>query len=113
VQVVLSPKQEFSPTSELVSLMETFRMMMNDCIRIGLAQNKTSFMSLRYACYPELQKYNIASAYKNNAISRAAGILSNYRKLLRKGRTPKIPYCRNVILTTCKGFVLRIEGNLR
>jgi putative transposase len=91
--------------------METFRQMLNDCIRIGIAQKKTSFMSLRYACYPELQKYAIAPAYKNNAISRASGILSNYRKLLKKGRRVKTAYCRNAILTTCKGFTLRIEGN--
>ena len=51
--------------------METFRRMLNDCIRIGLEENKTSFLSLRYACYPKLKDYKIVSAYKNNAISRA------------------------------------------
>lgn len=52
-----------------------------------------------------------ASAYKNNAISRANGILSNYRKLLKKGKNVRIPYCFRPMLTTCKGFVLRLEGN--
>ena len=85
--------------------------MLNDCIRIGLAQNKTSFMSLRYACYPELKKYTIASAYKNNAISRANGILSNYRKLLRKGKQTKTPHCWRPMITTCKGFVMKLRGN--
>ena len=91
--------------------METFRQMLNECIRIGLSENKTSFMALRYACYPELKKYEINSAYKNNSISRANGILSNYRKLLKKGRKVRTPYCWKPMLTTCKGFVLRVEGN--
>lgn len=118
---VLSVKQGYTPDENLLSIMESFRLMLNDCIRIGLEQNKTSFMSLRYACYPKLARYNgIASAYKNNAISRAAGILSNYRKLLKKrkivakngkNRYPRIPHCLKPILTTCKGFGLRLERN--
>src|SRR5579864_6894383 len=67
--------------------METFRRMLNDCIKIGLEENKTSFMSLRYACYPKLKAYNIASAYKNNAISRASGILSSYKKAIEERKT--------------------------
>lgn len=30
---------------------------------------------------------------------------------MKKGKKVRPPYCRNPILTTCKGFVLRIEGN--
>lgn len=109
--MLLSVKQQFFPDERLLSLMETFRYMLNNCVRIGLSQNKTSLMSLRYACYPELKKYQIASAYKNNAISRANGILSNYRRLLRKGKKPRIPHCWKPMITTCKGFVLRLEGD--
>jgi len=105
VRVLSSVSQPFVPEPKLSSAMETFRQMLNDCIRIGLAENKTSFMSLRYACYPKLKNYHIASAYKNNAISRASGILSNYRRLVkkRKGRIRK-PYCWKPMLTTCYGF---------
>ena len=85
--------------------------MLNECIRIGLAENKTAFMSLRYACYPKLKGYKIASAYKNNAISRASGILSNYKKLLGKGRQVKKPYCWKPILTTCYAFKFK-EGSI-
>ena len=92
-------------------MMDTFRRMLNECIRIGLDQNKTSFLQLRYACYPKLKDYDIASAYKNNAISRAGGILSNYRKLLKKGKKVSVPYCWKPTLTTCRGFVLRREGS--
>ena len=90
--------------------MEIFRQMLNECIRIGLAENKTSFLSLRYACYPKLKDYKIAAAYKNNAISRAAGILLIYRKLLKKGRRVRKPYCWKPILTTCYDF--KLKGDL-
>jgi putative transposase len=92
--------------------METFRRMLNDCIRIGLAENKTSFMSLRYACYPKLKKYDSPAVYKNNAISRASGILSSYRKLLKKGKRVKKPYCWQPVLTTCYGFKLNKENSI-
>ncbi|MDG6995952.1 MAG: transposase [Nitrososphaerota archaeon] len=109
-QIVLSVKQDFSPDERLYFLMNTFRQMLNDCIRIGLAQNTTSFMSLRYSCYPELSKYDVPSAYKNNAISRASGILSNFRKLLKKGKHSKTPYCKKPMFTNCRGLTLRLEG---
>ncbi|MHB2036978.1 MAG: IS200/IS605 family accessory protein TnpB-related protein, partial [Nitrososphaerales archaeon] len=111
LKVLESVKQNFSPNEKQFSMMDTFRRMLNDCIRIGLDQNKTSFLQLRYACYPKLKNYDIASAYKNNAISRASGILSNYRRLLKKGKKVSVPYCWKPMLTTCRGFVLRLEGN--
>ena len=111
MQVLESVNQPFIPEERLSSAMEMFRKMLNDCIRISLAENKTSFMALRYACYPQLKDYEIASAYKNNAISRANGILSSYRKLLKKGRRVKKPYCLKPILTTCYGFKFK-EGSI-
>ncbi len=106
-----SVSQSFNPNEQLCSTMEIFRQMLNECIRIGLAENKTSFMSLRYACYLKLKKYNTPAAYKNNAISRASGILSNYRKLLKKGKRVQKPYCWKPILTTCYGFKFK-EGSI-
>ncbi|MGA2875181.1 MAG: transposase [Nitrososphaerales archaeon] len=104
MRVLESVIQPFVADEKLSSMMDTFRTMLNDCIRIGLAENTTSFMSLRYACYQKLKDYEIASAYKNNAISRANGILSSYRKLLKKGRKIKTPYCWKPVLTTCFSF---------
>ena len=87
--------------------METFRQIVNDCIRIGLEQNVTSLKSLSIVCYPQLKKYVIDSRYKLCAISRASGILRNYRKLKRKGRDVKIPYCTKPVLTTCYGLKVK------
>jgi putative transposase len=112
VRVLLSVRQTFASDRSLLSLMESFRLMLNDCITIGLKENKTSLKSIQSVAYPELKKYNIASAYKNNAMSRARGILSNYRKLNKKRKDPaKAPHCQKPILTTCRGFTLRLDGN--
>jgi putative transposase len=82
-------------------MMETFRQMVNECIRIGLEQNKTSMKSLSLVCYPMLKEYSILSYYKLCAISRASGILANYRKLAKKGRRVKHPHCIKPFLLDC------------
>lgn len=87
--------------------MEIFRQMLNDCIRIGLQLNKTSMKSLSLASYSKLKRYQILSCYKVCAIPRAAGILSNYRKLLKKGKKIRKPYCKKAVLTTC--YQIRIQ----
>lgn len=114
MRVLESVSQNFIPDKKLLALMDTFRRMVNDCIRIGLEQNRTSMKSLSLATYPYLKQYDIKSYYRLCANSRAAGILSNYRKLLKKrGRRKKgkIPCCTKPTLTTC--YQISIEnGNL-
>jgi putative transposase len=72
--------------------------------------------ALSLVAYPKLKPYTIGSAYKLCAISRAAGILRNYRKLVRK-HPVRTPYCTRATLTTCYGLRvvgtnLKIPGNL-
>jgi len=85
--------------------------MTNDCIRIGLAEDKTSLKALSVACYPKLKSYQLSSAYKLCAISKANGIINRYRKLSREHHM-KTPYCSRKSLTTCYG-VRVINGALR
>ncbi len=106
-----SVKQRFIPDPRILQLMEIFRLMTNHCIRIGLAEGKTSLKSLSLACYPKLKTYETASAYKLCAISKAAGILSSYRKLCRKHHV-KEPYCTRPSLTTCYRVKI-LAGKLR
>ena len=106
-----SVKQRFIPDQRILRLMETFRLMTNQCIRIGLVEGKTSLKSLSFACYPKLKIYEAASAYRLCAISKAAGILSSYRKLSRKHHV-RDPYCRRLSLTTCYGVKI-LAGKLR
>ncbi len=91
-------------------MMEIFRQVSNECIRIGLDANKTSLKSLSLACYPRIKNYPLNSAYKLCAISRAAGILTNYRKLSKKHKVRR-PYCTRPSLITCYGLKLR-DGKL-
>ena len=58
--------------------------MLNDCIRIGLAENVTSLKSLSLKAYRQLSGYDVASYYELCAISATTGILRNYRKAKRK-----------------------------
>ncbi len=104
-------KQRFNPDERVLQMMQTFRQMTNDCIRIGLAEGKTSLKTLSLACYPKLKRYEAQSAYKLCAISKAAGILKHYRKL-SKTHLVRTPYCIRITLTTCYGLKLQ-AGKLR
>ncbi len=110
VQVVKAVKQRYSPSEQTLNLLEDFRLMMNDCIRIGVRENATSMNALSLKCYHALNQYDLASCYRLTAISKAAGILHNYRKQLRKNpnTSMKTPYVRKMQLVDCYGF--RIQG---
>lgn len=57
----------------MLNMMNTFRKMINDCIRTGLKNNKTSMKSLSILCYPMLKACRIDSRYKLRTISKTAG----------------------------------------
>lgn len=78
-------RQGYTPNDDLLSLLEEFRHMLNECIRIGLRENLTNLKALSVKAYGHLSRYD-AMSYKLCAISRAAGILRNYRKAGRRGR---------------------------
>lgn len=84
MRAVKSVKQNYIATPEILSLLEEFRKMVNDCIRIGLAENITSMQSLSKKAYHQLKRYDIPTRYRLTAISKATGILRNYRKTLKK-----------------------------
>ena len=80
--------------------MEEFRQMVNLSIGIGLEAGKTSLKSLSLVCYHRLKVFSTRSEYRLCAISRAAGILKNYRNLSKKHRV-RVPYCHRAGLTIC------------
>jgi putative transposase len=108
---VKSVKQSFSAEA-LLPLMETFRLMVNDCIRIGLQNDASTMKRLSKLCYAELARYDIISYYKLHAISKAAGILANRKQSIRRGYPTKIPYLKKGILVSCYGFKM-IDGELQ
>jgi len=97
-------KQHYSPTEEILAAMETFRRMVNDCLRIGLENEASTLKKLSKLCYPALDKYHIISYYKLHAISKAAGILSNRKQSIKRGYPTKTPYMRRASLVSSYGF---------
>ena len=104
--------QKYSPSTELLRLMESFRMMANECIEIGMRNDVSSLGKLSKLCYVGLAKHGTLSYYRLTAMSRAAGILSARKKSMKRGRITKSPYVDRPSLVSCYGFGI-IDGVLR
>ena len=96
-----SVNQNYEPSEEVLDLLDTFRTMTNDCVRIGLANNASTLKRLSLLCYKELSRYNIVSYYKLHAISRAAGMLASRKKSIMRGVATKDPYAVRPQLVSC------------
>jgi len=107
MRAVKAVQQHYTPGPEILQMLEQFRQMLNDCVRIGLAENVTSLKSLSSKAYNQLATYDAMSYYKLCAISKATGILGNHRKARRKNPETKEPYARRLQLTTCYGFKIK------
>jgi putative transposase len=107
-----SIKQHYTPTPELFLMMETFRQMVNDCIRIGLENDVSAMKRLSQLSYKQTGKYNVVNYYRLCAISHAAGILANRKKSMKRGLQPKQPYASRPLLISCYGFKI-VNGVLR
>jgi len=112
MQAFKAVKQIYTPSPELLDLLNAFKKMVNDCIRIGLAENATSMRTLSKKAYHELAGYDVPTYYRLTAISKAAGILRNYRHALRKYPKANKPYADKLMLTDCYGFKIT-SGKLR
>jgi putative transposase len=106
-----SVKQNFQPSTQVLSLMEDFREMTNACIGIGLTLENNDrpppMRRLALASYERLGHYGGYSKYRLTAISKAAGILSARAKSIKRGFPTKTPYLSKPMLVSCYGF--RIE----
>lgn len=85
-------------------MLEAFRKMVNDCIRIGLSNSVSTRGKLCQLSYHQLSRYDTLTYYKLCAISRAAGVLANRRKSIKRGYRTKDPYMKKSILISCYGF---------
>lgn len=109
MQAVKAVKQNYVPTPEILGLLDEFRKMVNDCIRIGLEQNLTSMKSLSLKAYHQLERYDVPTHYRLTSISKAAGLLRNYRKILKKQLYANKPYASKLMLTDC--YLFKILGD--
>lgn len=112
MQVLKAVCQYYEPSNEILSLLEEIRKMVNDCIRIGLAENVTSLKALSKKAYHQLARYNVPTRYRLTAISKTTGILRNYRKTLRKHPKAKQPHATKPMLIDCYAFKIN-DGKLR
>jgi len=85
-------------------MMETFRQMVNECIRMGLDSNISTLGKFSSNHYHALKKYDIQAKYKLTAMSQACGRLSQMKRSIREGKTPKTPYIQKPYLVSCYGF---------
>ena len=88
----------------MLGLLEVFRRMVNESIRIGIANDVSSLRKLSLLSYNQLAYYDSPSCYKLCAISRAAGILSSRKKSLRRGFPTREPYAVRPQLISCYSF---------
>ena len=78
---VKSVWQYYVPVDDVLRLLDVFRRMVNDSIRIGLLNDASSLRRLSLLSYNQLAHYDSPSCYKLCAISRAAGILAARKKV--------------------------------
>ena len=101
---VKSVRQNHAPPEDLLGLLDVFRRMVNDSIRIGLLNDTSSLRKLSLLAYNQLARYDSPSYYKLCAISRAAGILAARKKSTRRGFPSNVPYSTRPQLVSCYGF---------
>src|SRR5882762_8242358 len=101
---VKSVWQHYAPTRDVLGLLEVFRRMLNESIRIGIANDASSLRRLSLLSYNQLAQYDSPSCYKLCAISRAAGILSSRKKSLKRGFRPRTLYSVRQQLVSCYRF---------
>ena len=54
MRAVKAVQQHYTPGPQILQMLEQFRQMLNDCVRIGLAENVTSLKSLSTKAYNQL-----------------------------------------------------------
>lgn len=96
MQAVKAVQIPYEPTGEVLSLLETFRDMVNYCIHIGLERGITSRFSLSKEVYHELTKHGLHSWYILSAIEVATSILKNYRRARRRNKDVGRPCARRL-----------------
>src|SRR2546430_2838613 len=86
LRAIRSVWQYYAPSREVLVLLDVFRRMINDSIRIGLVNDVSSLRRLSILSYNQLAHYDSPSCYKLCAISRAAGILASRKKSVKRDR---------------------------
>jgi putative transposase len=86
--------------SEARSLLEDFRLAVNNAIRAGLQARVTSRNALVKIAYKDFREQHprMYAQHLVSAFEVACGILKNHRKRVRKGVTCSIPYVKRLLM---------------
>jgi putative transposase len=104
--------QKYQPSSDVLDLLEQYRRMVNEAIRVGFERNISSRFRLCYAVYKELHN-GFHTWYILSAIEKASTILRNYRKAKRKNPETKKPYAKKLFLSMGNLGYKIVDGKLR
>ena len=107
---VKSVWQHYAPTRDVMGLLELFKRMVNESLRIGIANSAFSLRRLSLLSYNQLACYDSPCCYKLCAISRAAGILASRKKSLKRGFPARTPYAVRPLLVSCYNFRVKNGG---
>lgn len=110
MKVFRSVTQPFNPDEDLLIKMNQFKMMVNNCIRIGINNNCYTHMRLVKLCYKELDNFDIQTSYKLYAIVEALYRLKSYKSVLKKNKRVRVPYVKKPYLTN--GYYFHVNNML-
>jgi putative transposase len=103
----------YEPTDTVLSLLESFKNMVNYCIAVGLEKNATSRFKLQDQTYYQLGKHGLHSWYSLSAIEVATAILKNYRKTNRRQKKVRTPRATKLMAKLGNHGYRVIDGKLR
>ncbi|MBU0685523.1 MAG: transposase, partial [Candidatus Thermoplasmatota archaeon] len=86
--------------SEAKSLLEDFRLAVNNAVRTGFQARVTSRNALIRSAYKDFRQEHprMYSQHLVSAFEVAGGVLKNYRRRVRKGVACRIPYVRRLMM---------------
>ena len=97
---------------EIKGLLETFRQMVNEAIRVGLEKNITSRFNLQKEVYNRLHN-GLHTWYILSAAEKACAILKNYRKAKRGNPKTKKPYVKKPFVSIGNQGYKIVQNKLR
>jgi putative transposase len=97
MQVFKAVQIPYEPTGTVLSLLRTFKKMVNYCIHTGLEKNISSRFCLQNEVYRELGAFGLHSWYSLSAVEVATAILKNYRKTKRRLQFVRAPRAEKLV----------------
>jgi len=64
VSAIKSVKQHYEPDGRILKMLDIFRQMVNECIRIGLENDTSNMKKLSQLAHKQLAKYDMLNYYK-------------------------------------------------